>query len=370
MPNQNDTVQEFIDEQNRMFGENSPVRQYMAEIVASFNRQLLPDASPHEDKDYYEMHDQSETPVRRAHFLEYKKKNAETMKVMNKCIWDAFVDCRKVAAEAAQWRQRFEEHEATKTTEIKLDLERAEVAAAGWKKKCEEAELRVQEHKFHTYNEKEHVRQWREKHRELKLAMEKNEKNFVNQKVMYERIKAQHERLELQNAQAGIVAEQTLKDTKAKNKQKIAEWKEKCQALESECSLTTSRLRAAVNARVELQEGYDELSAALEVFAKQPSDGAGDVAYWQQQFADGFLKWANSQAEFDKKARGTEENMKAVLARLEQDLQEGAWQEDVNRPYPLQESGDIETNLMRRLAKIQAKKALLKELDEKLKGRR
>ena len=190
--------------------------------------------------------------------------------------------------------------------------------------------------------------------------------------------------LEIQSVQDEVTAQRNMQETKARHKEikstaekefsdqgrSMASLQKKYDELKTKSSLEKSRvqgsLEAALKARADLQEIYDGVVASLAVFAGQASDGPGDVAFWQQQFADGFLKWAQAQAKIQQKELQLEENVKRELSQQNPDMQEQQWQEDVDRRYPLQTSGDIEDNLRRRLAKAQAKKALLKQLDVKL----
>ena len=143
LPDQGDTVQDYVLEQNRSLGKGNQIQQYLAKKVAAFNMQLLPNAPPAEDKDCYDVHDQSENPVRRSHFLEYKKAKAETIGVMNKCLWDAFVDCRKAVDEAADWRKKFEDLESTKTKKRSPGTRKAGEPATDWQKKYERPRLKA-----------------------------------------------------------------------------------------------------------------------------------------------------------------------------------------------------------------------------------
>ena len=378
-------MQDYILEQNRSLGKGNHIQQYLAKKVAAFNMQLLPNAPPVEDKDYCDIHDQSENPVRRSHFLEYKKAKAETIDVMNKCLWDAFVDCRKLADEAADWRKKFEDLEQTKTKESP-GFRKAGEPATDWQKKYEAAEAKSQEYQALLEEEKEDSRYWQQQHQESsrKLNDRRAKKNSKQLALDVSKWKQRCEELEIQSAQDEVTAQRNIQEIKARQEEiksttekelraqerSLASLQRKYDELKTksllEISSAQSSLDTALKARADLQETYDGVAASLAVFASQASDGPGDVAFWQQQFADGFLKWAEAQAKIQQKELQLEEKVKRELSQQNPDMQEQQWQEDVNRRYPLQTSGDIEDNLRRRLAKVQAKKALLKQLDVKL----
>ena len=319
------------------------------------------------------------------------KEKEETIRVMNKCLSDAFKDYRKAADEAAEWRQKFEDLEATNAIKNTSDIIEAEVTAIDstvWKKKYEDAK---EQYEYEILKVQRTAEPWQRKCQDVEAKVEKMNRQSLNRKILLEMAQEEkgremrryskevdawrqkYEDLELQSAQNEIITEQNLNEATTRYARAMADLQKKYQDLKAKSSLEKSStqevLNAVMNSEADLKKKYDEAWATLESFAKQPSGGTEDVAYWQKQFADGFLRWAKIQAEMQHKERELEEKARRELAHEKPKLQEQQWQEDIDREYPLPEIGDIEENLKRRLAKAQAKKMLLEQLDGKLRKR-